>query len=361
MFFDYKLAFRYLRKIKAMSLINISGLALGIIACLFIVHFVKMESVLYVFPQKNHLNERSSLGSNEEAEISQKILKGFEQLTPEVSRQNIYSEVITSNEHLSYQYIMGAGAIFVLVILGVNIVSFTTVRSAKRAPEKGMRKTLETLRRYLSWQFLTESLFISFISLLVSIIALQFILPYFNQAVGFSLTIDEVLSSLSLSYLLFGVILLGILSGLYPTLFLACFKPSVVLKSSFSQQRAWLKKSLIAFQFCISLFMIIGSIIIFEQLDYLTHKKLALVQQQRIVVPRHEENLSLETSVNTKTEILPELKDAAANTTLASCPFYLPRLRKAIDFLPLNMYTRYFVDDEFFGVLKAFLFQNVRN
>lgn len=361
MFVDYKLAYRYLRKIKAMSLINISGLALGIIACLFIVHFVKMESGMNVFPQKKDLTERFLLRSDEEDETLKKNLKGYELLTLEERQQKIYhGEEIPLNEHISYQFIIGISAFFILVILGVNMLSFTTARSEKIAQEKSMHKILDTMRRYLSWHFLIESLFISFIGLLVSIIVLQFILPYFNKTSGLSLTIDQVLSSLSLSYLLLGVVLVGIVSGLYPTLFLACFKPTIAHKNTFkiSEQRGLLRKSLVAFQFSIALFIIVGSIIILDELDYLTQKKMALLQEQSVRLPILEEHFNLETSTHIKTEHFPETKNDVAHTRLRGCPFSLHTIRKEKAQPLLNM-SVHFMDNDFFSLLEAFFTSNM--
>ncbi|WKN30880.1 ABC transporter permease [Porifericola rhodea] len=232
--------------------------------------------------------------SEEELQAVRNRLIGFDlQPIKDIHLNSHLRWELEPNGNISYVYLMCAAAIFILVIACVNFINLTTARSVERSREIGMRKTLGAMRKHLSLQFLAESLLISFIGLLLAIILVQFVLPYFNQASGLQLSIDEVLSPTSLSYLFLGVSLVGICSGLYPALLLSSFKPTQILRGQFrgTKQGNWLRKSLVVFQFSIAISLILGSIIIFDQLNYLSSKPLGFEQEQIIVIPIQNDNL----------------------------------------------------------------------
>lgn len=293
-----QVAFRYLRKNKEVSLVNILGLTVGILACLLLAHAIKMESGFDAFLQDTDLISRFFYGTSEESGTMVKSKNDLElpQLnnitpnapfawTPEPSRQ------------FSYAYLIIATVVFMLVIACVNFVNFTTIGSIQASKERDMLAGLRAMKKLLSWRSLAESLLLSFVGLLAAMLGIRFILPYLNHVSGLSLTLDDMLSFDSLSFLLLSVILTGIISGLY-ALFFSSFKPFIRLRNvlKIPERSTGLRKSLVVFQFSIAIAMILGPIVIFDQLNYLTYKKLSFDQEQKVLFSTPHENLKESTA-----------------------------------------------------------------
>ena len=224
------------------------------------------------------------------------------------------------NGHISYIYLLATAALFILLIAYVNFINLSTARSLERAKEMGIRKTLGALRHHLSGQFLCEALFISFIGMLVALFTLQWILPYFNQVAGQQFTLADIFSYQSLTGLILAVIVGGILSGLYPALYLSTFKPITMLRGRFQSKLEgnWTHKGLVIFQFGIATALILGSVIIFNQLNYLSQKNLGFDQEQVLVVPLNNEELR--NKVETLTSELAQLESITSVTAASNLP-----------------------------------------
>lgn len=217
---------------------------------------------------------------------------GFK-LTPvtDIHLQSRIRWELEPNGNIDYIYILAAAGILTLLIACINFMNLTTAKSAERAKEIGVRKTLGAFRSQLSLQFLTESVVIAIIALIVAIFMVEVSLPIFNSLTGLSFEISTGQYLLVMSAL---AIVVGIISGLYPALYLSGVKPHVILKGQFvrTHQGTGLRRMLVIFQFAMSMTLISSSIIIFNQLDYLKHKNLGFKQSEVIVVPvKNEEGM----------------------------------------------------------------------
>ncbi len=183
-------------------------------------------------------------------------------------------------------YIMIAVAALILIIACINFMNLATARSAERAREVGVRKVMGSFRQQLITQFLTESFMLSFVGVLLSVLMLYALLPYFNELTGKQLTLPFTVNSFSL---VLGIALVvGLLAGTYPAFILSSFNPVVVLKGKFtgSQSGKWIRNGLVIFQFWISIMLIIGTLVIQKQMKFMSEKSLGFNKEQVLVVER---------------------------------------------------------------------------
>ncbi|WP_192348993.1 ABC transporter permease [Algoriphagus sp. Y33] len=170
-----------------------------------------------------------------------------------------------------YSYILSGIGLFLLAIACINFVNLAVARSLKRAKEIGIRKVIGSHRRQLIFQFLTESYLMTFIALVLAFILTQLSLPFFNELADKRLELSYLLDFqlITLFVALFGIT--GLVAGFYPALMLSGFSPS---KSLYNRakllQQNFLTKALVVFQFTISICLVVGTIVIFSQFNYLT-------------------------------------------------------------------------------------------
>ncbi|MBO9634011.1 MAG: ABC transporter permease [Chitinophagaceae bacterium] len=190
------------------------------------------------------------------------------------------------NNNIQYVYIFSAVALFILLIACVNFMNLSTARSSNRAREVGVRKVMGSLRRNLIWQFLTESIVISSVSLILALILAWTFLPWFNQLSGKELLFSQQLTPGVTGSLIGFSILVGILAGSYPAFFLSSFQPIKVLKGKLAAgfKTGWMRNSLVVFQFGISIFLIVGTVVIYNQLNFIRNKKAGFNREQVLVV-----------------------------------------------------------------------------
>jgi putative ABC transport system permease protein len=186
----------------------------------------------------------------------------------------------------SYVYFLIGIAILILVIACINFMNLATARSAARAREVGLRKTLGSLKTQLVFQFLTESVVLALVSSVVGMAMLFFVLPYFNDLTSKSLEINfsfEVIAAL-----LVVVLIVGFMAGSYPAFVLSALNPVIVLKGKFTgnARGAWLRNSLVVFQFFISIVLIVGTIVIYKQMQYMQVRSLGYDKEQMLIVER---------------------------------------------------------------------------
>ncbi len=193
---------------------------------------------------------------------------------------------IAANGDIRYVYIFSAIALFVLLIACVNFMNLSTARSAGRAKEVGIRKTLGSVRQQLIGQFLVEAMLISFLALLLAILLAEAALPFFNDLAGKQLTIRYLHPWYFLPLLLGAVMLIGLLAGSYPAFFLSAFRPAAVLKGKLAGglNRSWLRSGLVVMQFGISIVLITGTVVIYQQLNHIHNKKLGFDKEHVLVV-----------------------------------------------------------------------------
>ena len=177
-------------------------------------------------------------------------------------------------------------AMFVLIIAWINYINLSTARSLTRAKEVGVRKVMGAFRRQLVKQFLMEFLLLNAFAAVISIIILQFTLPYFNDYTG--LYINFTLWSNPVFWIGLTVLFFvgGILSGLYPALFLSSFKPISILKGKLlsSVKGRGVRKGLVGFQFASSVLLIICTFTVYQQVKYVQEQDLGIDVDQTLIL-----------------------------------------------------------------------------
>jgi len=194
------------------------------------------------------------------------------------------------NNSIEYIYLFLGIAFFILLIAVFNFINLSTARSAKRAREVGVRKVMGSNRAHLIGQFLAESLLFTFLALVAGIGLLYLLLPDFNMLAGKTLSVGEVIDGQAIGFLILGTVLVGLSAGLYPAFYLSSFQPVEVLKSKFwiAPGRYNLRGFLVVFQFALSVLLIIGTLLIHQQLHYIQTKKIGFTKEQVVVVKTNE-------------------------------------------------------------------------
>jgi len=194
---------------------------------------------------------------------------------------------VTPSGSLTYLYILGSIALFILLIACINFMNLSTARSSKRSAEVGIRKVLGAEKGALVRQFLSESVFISLIAFVFAITATELLLPSFNALSGKSLSLSFPGNMLTIAFFFLLAVLTGLMAGSYPAFYLSAFKPIKVLKGKFSNSLAAvsLRKGLVIFQFVISVVLIIAVVVISKQMKYMRSADLGFDKERQIVIP----------------------------------------------------------------------------
>ena len=192
---------------------------------------------------------------------------------------------IPTGGRIDYIEIFSGVAIFILLIACINFMNLSTARSVKRAKEVGVRKVIGSTRFFLIGQFLGEAIILSFFSILISILLVQFLLPFFNNFTGKQITIP-------FQNGVFWLIILGLafitgfLSGSYPALYLSSLKPVSVLKGvvRFTRTALWFRKGLTIFQFSLTILLMIATLVITKQSGYVQNQHLGYDKENLIYI-----------------------------------------------------------------------------
>ncbi|OQX80969.1 MAG: hypothetical protein B6D61_01255 [Bacteroidetes bacterium 4484_249] len=194
---------------------------------------------------------------------------------------------IEPNNSITSVYILSVIAVFLLVIAIINFINLATATSAGRAKEIGIKKVTGAYRSQLIFQFLGESVIMSFIALILALILTEFIVPSFNDFTGKSISLNTLFEGYNIILVVSLGLIIGFLSGIYPAFFLSAFNPVSVLKSSLrSGARSGLpRKILVVAQFTISITLIIGTIIIRDQLNFMQDANLGFNKDNIIILP----------------------------------------------------------------------------
>ena len=197
----------------------------------------------------------------------------------------------TRHGNLQFVYIFIIIAVFIILIACVNFINLSTARASGRAMEVGIRKVAGSDRTKLILQFLTESVLISLIAALIGLLLVEAVFPEFENIVGVDLKIAYLENPVNLLIILSGIIAIGVIAGIYPAFYLTAFKPVSVLKGEKTHGRSGslMRKILIVFQFTISIVLIIGTIIVYRQLNYLGNKDLGFKKEFIATIPLNSE------------------------------------------------------------------------
>jgi putative ABC transport system permease protein len=225
--------------------------------------------------------------------------------------------IIKNNGDIRIIKLFGFVAIFILIIACINFINLSTAKSANRAKEVGLRKVLGSLRLSLIKQFLTESLLFSFISFILGLLIAWSMLPYFNKLADKSLTIPWNQWWL-IPTMLAAASVIGIIAGLYPSFYLSSFRPISVLKGQVSRgsKSSYLRNGLVVFQFATSIILIIGTVVISKQTQFILNKKLGFDKDQVVLI--QGTNTIGENVINFRNELskIPAVKNASISDYL---------------------------------------------
>lgn len=199
---------------------------------------------------------------------------------------------ISGNSSIIYIYIFVAIAVFILAIACINFMNLSTARSTNRAKEAGLRKVMGANRSAIINQFLGESIFFCLISLVLALVLVELSLPFFKSLSGIDLNIGYLEHPWIIPVLIGLAVITGVVAGVYPAFFLSSFHPVRVIKGIFKTGSGSIRfrSALVVFQFFISVFLIIGTIGIFNQINFMKNKRLGFQKEQIIVIPISDES-----------------------------------------------------------------------
>jgi len=200
---------------------------------------------------------------------------------------HLHSEVDEGGGDIKNLYVFGSIALLILLIAIINYTNLTIARSFYRAKEVGLRKSLGADRSSVFYQLIGESFVTVSFSMLISILLVYFMLPLFTSVSGSSINMAVLLEPEIILSMVILYVLIALMAGIYPAMKLAGFKPVDILKGQYkgTQQGAFLRKTLIVVQFFITLSLVIGTIVINKQLDFINNKELGYNIDNTLVVP----------------------------------------------------------------------------
>lgn len=197
-----------------------------------------------------------------------------------------YESDLSPAGNITYIYIFSAVAVFLLLIASINYMNLATARSAKRAREVGMRKVVGAYRSQIIGQFIGESLLITLLAVVLALALAQILIPTFNALTDKNFDTNFFLQTEVLLALFAIILFTGAIAGSYPAIFLSGFKPADVLKAGTAPKggSAALRRFLVVVQFTISLILIIGTLVVFSQMQFLKNKELGFNKEQVLVI-----------------------------------------------------------------------------
>ena len=193
---------------------------------------------------------------------------------------------IATHSDISYVYSFMAIALFIILIACINFMNLSTARSSIRAKEIGLRKVIGASRFHLVKQFIGETVLISVIALMISIVLVELLMPTFNEISGKNISPQYFSNLQFIAGAIVITLLSGFIAGSYPALFLSSFQPVDIMKGTHtgSWKSGSLRKVLVVTQFGISIALIIGTVFVYQQLEYLRHKNLGFDKEHVLVV-----------------------------------------------------------------------------
>jgi putative ABC transport system permease protein len=249
------------------------------------------------------------------------VLRGIEYKLQPVTDIHLYSDIKMGDglKHgdIRFVWLFAAIAGFVLLLAIINFINLSTAKSANRAKEVGLRKTVGAFKHNLVARFLTESVLFSIISFVIGIVLAWGLLPTFNTIAAKTITMPWMVWWY-LPLLLISALLIGAVAGLYPAFYLSAFRPVDVLKGSLSigSKSGRLRSGLVVFQFTISVVLIIGTLIIYKQMDYILKKELGYDKEQVVILEGTGVLGNSSVSFKEKLLQLPHVKDVTVTNYL---------------------------------------------
>ncbi len=268
---------------------------------------------------------------------------------------HIKFQMYTDSGNMNSVYVFSLVAFLVLAIACINFINLSTANAANRAREVGMRKVLGASRDKLTMQFIGESMVLTFVSMVLALLLLEFMIPEFNTLLGTPLKIDFIYNPLFNIGLLLILVFVGLFAGLYPGLFMSRYQPTEVLKSQSSSGKpkaAWLRKVLVVFQFAISTALILSTIVVLHQVRHMQAKDRGY-DPENVMFLSFDEGIGYERldGFRRHLEGLPEVKATAIASNyngVAGKQSYI----EVPDSVPVQLMCRYgYVDPDFFPTM----------
>ncbi len=274
---------------------------------------------------------------------------------------NEFSSAITNHGDAKSIYILGVIALFILVLGCVNFMNLATAQFAKRSKEVGIRKVLGSDRKQLIIQFLTEAMLFCFLSLLIALIAILLLQPFFNQLAGKSIQSSDLFHDGFWLIILSIVIITGLLAGSYPAFYLTSFKPIVALKTNASLKsktsNLLVRNGLVILQFTISITLIISTLIVYNQLKYTQNRDLGFDKEHILILPNAARLGNSEEIFRQEISQLPQIKNASISTSMFTKgsfgDFYVPEINNPDEHIAKDITLgSYLIDDEFINTMN---------
>jgi putative ABC transport system permease protein len=217
-----------------------------------------------------------------------------------------YHSSLPGQGNIQYVNTFFVVALFILAVACINFMNLATARSARRAKEVGLRKVVGAGRMQLIGQFLGESLFISFIALLIAVGIVYLLLPVFNNLAGKELSI-QLLDGKLITLLLGIALFTGLISGSYPALFLSGFKPVQVLKGNMKMMggNLYFRNGLVVMQFVVSIVLLAGTALVYRQLNYIKNRDIGYNKSNLLYMPITGEMENKESALKTELKTNP--------------------------------------------------------
>ncbi|MEJ1240023.1 ABC transporter permease [Chryseolinea sp. T2] len=255
-------------------------------------------------------------GRSDAKDLASKISFGLQPIRDIHLETEIHDPV--NHGDRGFVWLFGAIASFILIIACVNFINLATAKSANRAKEVGLRKTVGSYRSNIVTQFLTESVLFSAWSFVFGIVGAWLLLPYFNDLADKSLTLPFT-EWWFVPAMIVGCMAIGVLAGIYPSLYLSSFRPAQVLKGNLlkGSKGSSLRSALVIFQFTTSIVLIISTVIIYRQMGYVMDKKVGYDKEQVLLLQGTR-------TIETKLKTLKEELVTIAAVKSASISDYLP-------------------------------------
>lgn len=208
-----------------------------------------------------------------------------------LNSKDIQYGITESNGNIFYIKLFIGIALFIMVVVCINYVNLSTAKSTQRAKEIGLRKVSGASKGQLITQFLIESIVLAIFSFLLSVLLIEILLPYFNEIAdkNFDLNKENILN---ISLIIFCITLfLGTASGFYPALILSNLKPVASLKGEVKSNSMSVRSSLVVIQFAISIVMLVGALVIYQQMKFIENKELGFDQENMLVIDINNGNV----------------------------------------------------------------------
>ncbi|MEQ9425785.1 MAG: FtsX-like permease family protein [Cyclobacteriaceae bacterium] len=227
-----------------------------------------------------------------------------------------YDAFDQSKGNIQYVYIFSAIGIFVLLIACINYINLATARSFKRMKEVGIRKVVGATKKQLVYQFLSESILVALLSVVVAIGVIEFILPYFNRLAGKDLNLNIFNDHVILLYFLAIAVFTGLISGIAPAFIISNFGVVGIFRGSAKKNgKLFSGKGLVVVQFAISIIMIVSTLVVYYQMDFVQNIPLGFKSEHKVIIDINNQGVR-ESFQTVKNEFLahPNVKQASATS-----------------------------------------------